>query len=123
MLGPGEQTEEEVRMSEALAKVAGEHGIESVTAIALAYVMAKTPNVFPLVGGRKIEHLHDNIQALKIKLTPQQVEYLETVRPLDLGFPNTFIGPDPKVTGQASFLLAANSQLAFVRAPKPIGLE
>ena len=123
MLGSGEQTEEEVRMSEALAKVAEEHGIESVTAIALAYVMAKTPNVFPLVGGRKIEHLHDNIQALKIKLTPQQVEYLESVRPLDPGFPNTFIGPDPKVTGQASFLLAANSQLAFVRAPKPIGLE
>ncbi|OJJ82379.1 aldo/keto reductase [Aspergillus glaucus CBS 516.65] len=123
MLGSGEQTEEEVRMSEALAKVAEEHGIESVTAIALAYVMAKTPNVFPLVGGRKIEHLHDNIQALKIKLTPQQVEYLESVRPLDPGFPNSFIGPDPKTTGQASFLLAANSQLAFVRAPKPIGLE
>lgn len=123
MLGTGEQTEEEVRMSEALAKVAEEHGIESVTAIALAYVMAKTPNVFSLVGGRKIEHLHDNIQALKIKLTPQQVEYLESVRPLDPGFPNTFIGPDPKVTGQASFLLAANSQLAFVRAPRPIGLE
>lgn len=123
MLGSGEQTEEEVRMSGALAKVAEEHGIESVTAIALAYVMAKTPNVFPLVGGRKIEHLHDNIRALKIKLTPQQVEYLENVRPLDPGFPNTFIGPDPKVTGQAGFLLAANSQLAFVRAPKPIGLE
>ncbi|ODM16576.1 putative aryl-alcohol dehydrogenase AAD14 [Aspergillus cristatus] len=123
MLGTGEQTEEEVRMSEALAKVAEEHGIESVTAIALAYVMAKTPNVFPLVGGRKIEHLHDNIQALKIKLTPQQVEYLESVRPLDPGFPNTLLGPDPKVTGQASFMLAANSQLAFVRAPRPIGLE
>ncbi|KAE8351051.1 NADP-dependent oxidoreductase domain-containing protein [Aspergillus coremiiformis] len=119
MMGSG-QTEEEVKMSEALAKVASEHGIESVTAIALAYVMQKAPNVFPLVGGRKIEHLHDNIQALKIKLTPEQIEYLENVQPLDVGFPNNFIGPDPKVTGQAYGLLAANAPLAFVLAPKAI---
>ena len=108
-------------MSEALAQVASEHGIESVTAVALAYVMAKAPNVFPLVGGRKVEHLHDNIQALKLKLTPQQIEHLESVRPLDPGFPNIFIGPDPKVTGSASGLLASNAPLAFVQAPKPIG--
>ena len=121
MLGGSQQTEEEVRMSEALAQVASEHGIESVTAVALAYVMAKAPNVFPLVGGRKVEHLHDNIQALKLKLTPQQIEHLESVRPLDPGFPNNFIGPDPKVTGSASGLLASNAPLAFVQAPKPIG--
>lgn len=121
MLGGSQQTEEEVRMSEALAQVASEHGIESVTAVELAYVMAKAPNVFPLVGGRKVEHLHDNIQALKLKLTPQQIEHLESVRPLDPGFPNNFIGPDPKVTGSASGLLASNAPLAFVQAPKPIG--
>ena len=39
------QTEQEVKISEALGKVAAEHGIESVTAVALAYVMSKTPNV------------------------------------------------------------------------------
>lgn len=121
MLGSGQQTEEEVRMSEALAQVASEHGIESVTAVALAYVMAKAPYVFPLVGGRKVEHLRDNIQALKIKLSPKQIEYLESVKPLDPGFPNNFIGPDPKVTGQSSWLLAANAPLAFVQGPKPIG--
>ncbi len=54
MMGDGSQTEDEARMSEALAKVAEKHGIESVTAIALAYVMSKAPNVFPQVGGRKV---------------------------------------------------------------------
>lgn len=44
------QTEQEVKVSEALEKVAKSHGVESITAIALAYVMAKTPNVFPLVS-------------------------------------------------------------------------
>lgn len=119
-----EQTEEEVKMSEALAKVAEEHGIESVTAIALAYVMSKAPYVFPLVGGRKVEHLKDNIQALSIKLTPKQIEYLESVKPFDVGFPHNFIGPDPHETGKASFLLAAASgPMAMVRNSKPIGYD
>ncbi|KAL4931287.1 aldo/keto reductase [Aspergillus undulatus] len=111
-LGPGEQTEEEIRMSEALAKVAAEHGIESVTAIALAYVLQKVPNVFPIVGGRKVEHLHDNMQALKIELTPEQVEYLESVRPLVLGFPCDVLGQDPKMTGVAPWGVTMVHKLA-----------
>ncbi|QLG70959.1 hypothetical protein HG535_0A09080 [Zygotorulaspora mrakii] len=96
--GAGEQTEEEAKICDALEKVAKEHGIESITSIALAYIRSKTKNVFPLVGGRKVEHLEQNIAALKIKLTPEQVEYLESVVSFDLGFPLSFIGEDPKVT-------------------------
>lgn len=47
--------------------------------------MAKAPNEFPLVGERKVEHLRDNIQALEIKLTTEQIEYLESVKPFDIG--------------------------------------
>ncbi|KAK9328515.1 NADP-dependent oxidoreductase domain-containing protein [Lipomyces starkeyi] len=117
----GGQSEDEVKMSEALAKVASEHRIESITAIALAYVLAKAPNVFPLVGGRKVEHLQDNIQALKIKLTTEQIEYLESVKPFDVGFPNNFIGEDPKITGKAAGILAASAPLAFEKYSNPIG--
>lgn len=45
----GEQTEQQAKISEALEKVANAHGLESPTAVALAYVMAKAPNVFPIV--------------------------------------------------------------------------
>ncbi len=86
------QSENEAKMSEALEKVAGEHGLESPTAIALAYVMAKAPYVFPIVGGRKVEHLKDNIKALEIKLTEKQIEYLESIVPFEPGFPNNFVG-------------------------------
>ncbi|RFU27209.1 hypothetical protein B7463_g9136, partial [Scytalidium lignicola] len=120
--GP-DQSDDQIRMSEALEKVASEHGIESVTAIALAYVLAKEPNVFPIIGGRKVEHLHDNIQALKIKLTAKQMEYLESVKPFDIGFPNNFIREDPRVSGKASGLLAASASLAFVKYPEPIGRQ
>lgn len=120
-LTTGEQSEQEVRMSEALAKVASEHGIESVTAIAIAYVRAKALNVFPIVGGRKVEHLHDNIQALKIKLTTEQIAYLESVKPFDVGFPYDFIGPDPKLTGKFVGLAGSTGALTITQLPKPIG--
>jgi aryl-alcohol dehydrogenase-like predicted oxidoreductase len=106
------QTEDERRVSEALEKVAGEHGVESVTAIALAYVIAKAENVIPIVGGRKVEHLKDNIEALKIKLTDEQIKELESVKMFDLGFPSNFIGDDPNVTGQ-SFRLARAANMSF----------
>ncbi|CAI4749867.1 BFP_1a_G0047260.mRNA.1.CDS.1 [Saccharomyces cerevisiae] len=85
------QTDAEIKISEALAKVAEEHGTESVTAIAIAYVRSKAKNVFPSVEGGKIEDLKENIKALSIDLTPDNIKYLESVVPFDIGFPNNFI--------------------------------
>ncbi|CAI4050868.1 hypothetical protein SUVZ_14G0050 [Saccharomyces uvarum] len=98
--GISERTETEVKMSEALSKVAEEHGTESVTATAIAYVRSKAKSVFPLIGGRKIEHLKQNIEALSIKLTPEQIEHLESVVPFEIGFPSNFIGQDPAISKQ-----------------------
>lgn len=113
---PG-QTEDEVKMSEALYKVAQEHGIESVTAVALAYVMGKFPNVFPILGGRKVEHLHDNIQGLSIKLTDEQINYLESIVPFELGFPSNLVGQDPYFVGK-SITLNRFAHLAFPKLPR-----
>ncbi|EGN98167.1 hypothetical protein SERLA73DRAFT_138475 [Serpula lacrymans var. lacrymans S7.3] len=62
--------------------------------VAIAYVMQKTPYVFPIIGGRKIEQLEANIEALEISLSPDQIAYLESILPFDPGFPNTFIVSD-----------------------------
>ncbi|AJT26462.1 Aad14p [Saccharomyces cerevisiae YJM1573] len=112
-VGGPEQTELEVKISEALAKIAEEHGTESVTAIAIAYVRSKAKNVFPLIGGRKIEHLKQNIEALSIKLTPEQIEYLESIVPFDVGFPKSLIGDDPAVTKKLSPLTSMSARIAF----------
>lgn len=48
----------------------------------------QTTNVFPIVGGRKVEHLMENIQALKIKLSTEQIQKLEAVTNFEPGFPN-----------------------------------
>ena len=112
-VGSPDQTDAEKKISEALSKVAEEHGIESVTAIAIAYVRSKAKKVFPLVGGRKIEHLKQNIEALSIKLTPKQIEYLESIVPFDVGFPTNFIGDDPAVTKKLSILTAMSAKISF----------
>ena len=78
-------------MSAALEKVAKEVGAKHMTAVAIAYVMQKTPHVFPIVGGRKVEHLESNLEALEIVLTPEHIKYLESIIPFDPGFPTTLI--------------------------------
>lgn len=59
--------------------------------VAIAYVMHKTRFVFPIIGGRKVEHLEANIEALEISLTPEHVAFLDSVLPFDLGFPHSMI--------------------------------
>ncbi|KAF9054932.1 Aldo/keto reductase [Hymenopellis radicata] len=87
-----ERTEDEVKISKALEKVGAEVGTKNIRAVALAYVMQKTPYVFPLVGGRKVEHLVSNIEALDITLSAEQIAYIESVLPFDVGFPGNFVG-------------------------------
>ncbi|KAF9799281.1 hypothetical protein IEO21_10596 [Rhodonia placenta] len=80
-----ERTPEERKVCQVLEKVAAETGATSIT------VMQKTPYVFPIVGGRKVEHLMDNIGALDIALTPEQIAELEAVKPFAKGFPHDMV--------------------------------
>lgn len=119
----GELTEQEVKMSAALEKVAGELGDGiSVTAVALAYCLQKTTHVFPIVGGRKVEHLQDNIKALEINLSEKQIEYLESQTTFDPGFPHSMFGVDPTVKGgKSTFVGLTNAGvLKYVKGSQPI---
>lgn len=46
--------------------------------------------MFPIVGGRKVEHLHANLEALEISLSEEQVAYLESIVPWSKGFPYNY---------------------------------
>ena len=59
--------------------------------VAIAYLMQKAPYVFPIIGGRKVEHLMANLEALEITLSDDHIKYLESVEPFDPGFPYTVI--------------------------------
>ena len=58
-----------------------------ITSIAMAYVMCKSPYVFPVVGGRKIEHLKENIEGLAVELSDEEVDEIEGAAPFKIGFP------------------------------------
>jgi aryl-alcohol dehydrogenase-like predicted oxidoreductase len=85
------RTEAEAKASRALEKVAKEIGEESINAVAIAYLMHKTVNVFPILGARKVEHMVQNFRAVEISLTPEQVQYIDSINDFDPGFPHNFI--------------------------------
>ncbi|KJZ69652.1 Putative aryl-alcohol dehydrogenase AAD14 [Hirsutella minnesotensis 3608] len=118
-----EQNEDARKVSEALEKVAIEHETESIQQIALAYVMQKARNVFPLIGGRKIEHLQDNIKALNIHLTDEQINYIDSIKEFDIGFPLNLTGDDPREGAEQPQMvrLLTGAKIAWQKAPKPIG--
>ncbi|KAJ6454744.1 NADP-dependent oxidoreductase domain-containing protein [Mycena vitilis] len=109
-----ERNESEKKMSHALEKVAAEVGTESITAVAIAYVLAKVPYCFPIIGGRKIAHLMSNIEALDLTLSPEQLEFLEGVVPFDAGFPTSIIGDGTKGTSPG-----LNTAAHFAKVPLP----
>ncbi|KAI0709650.1 aryl-alcohol dehydrogenase [Cerioporus squamosus] len=80
-----ERTEVERKMCKALEEVAKQ-------VVAIAYVMQKVPYVFPIVGGRKVEQLEANIEALNIALSEEHIKFIESILPFDLGFPMAQIG-------------------------------
>ncbi|KAF8465894.1 Aldo/keto reductase [Gautieria morchelliformis] len=87
-----ERTPDDVKVSHKLEEIAKEVGTKHITAVAIAYVLHKAPYVFPIIGGRKVEQLHANLEALDIKLTPAQIKAMEEVLPFNEGFPNTMVG-------------------------------
>lgn len=118
------RSDEDRLVAEALSKVAAEIGSETtVQQVALAWIMSKAPYVFPIVGGRKVHYLRDNIKALKLRLTRAQIGTLEAAKPFDLGFPINFFGDDPQTTGISQPWVSSSSHVAQVRGPAAIGYE
>ncbi|KAI0290591.1 Aldo/keto reductase [Russula brevipes] len=87
-----ERTPAERKVCDTLEEIAKEVGTESITALAIAYHLHKLPYVFPIIGGRKVEQLKENIAALDISLTAEQVQRIENSSPFSPGFPHTLVG-------------------------------
>ncbi|RAK89430.1 norsolorinic acid reductase [Aspergillus costaricaensis CBS 115574] len=88
-----ELSETDIKVSDALEKVANRKNT-TLHAIALAYVMHKTPNVFPIIGQRKIEHLQANVEALSVSLSDEDLDEIDSASSFDVGFPMNFIFRD-----------------------------
>jgi hypothetical protein len=78
--------------------------------------MQKTPYVFPIIGGRKVENLVANLEALDITLNDENIKELESVLPFDPGFPTNFIGDGT----EPFYLMKASAQYQKMPYPKAL---
>lgn len=69
-------TEADRPIIERVAEIAEKHGAPRVH-IALAWLLQKEPVTAPIIGATKLSHLESAIGALDIKLTSEEVAYLE----------------------------------------------
>ncbi|KAI0459518.1 aldo/keto reductase [Xylaria acuta] len=112
-------TETEVKVTKALEAVAKRKNT-LITSVAQAYVMHKTPYVFPIIGGRTVDHLRDNIEALTLSLSEDDIKEIESAAPFDLGFPNDFAyRGSPNHPGEV-YLLHMGGITDYVPEQKPI---
>lgn len=86
----GNMSENDIKITTKLEELAKKKNTE-ITSVALAYVMHKAPYVFPIVGGRKLEHIKGNIAALSVELTDEEIDEIEGAVPFDIGFPNNMM--------------------------------
>jgi aryl-alcohol dehydrogenase-like predicted oxidoreductase len=90
----------------------GERRGTNALGVALRYVMLKVgclhtgrqnladrfrfqaPYVFPVIGGRKVEHLEKNIAALHVELNGADVAEIEAAVPFDFEYPHSLLSGD-----------------------------
>ncbi|KAM5348020.1 hypothetical protein ACJ41O_007844 [Fusarium nematophilum] len=115
-----EASENEVKASKVLESIADRKGT-IITSVALAYVMHKTPYVFPIVGGRKVDHLKGNIEALTVELSDEDIQEIDSAVEFDPGFPHNFLHRSGQpIGGQDVWLLQMGGTFDNVPPSKPI---
>jgi len=62
--------------------------------VALRWVMQQKGVIIPVVGARNSTQLKDNLKSLDVKISPEQLNRLNEVSKIELGFPHDFLMTD-----------------------------
>ena len=119
---PQVRAKEAEGVSAVLEKVAKRKGT-AITSVALAYVMHKSVYVFPICGGRKVEHLKGNVEALGLVLNGEDIGEIEKGYEFDVGFPHNLLSGDASkgVRGPEDVAVSVRrGHLDHVKGPQPI---
>jgi aryl-alcohol dehydrogenase-like predicted oxidoreductase len=71
---------ENVRLVDEVRAVAADHGATPAQ-VALAWVLARGDDVVPIPGTKRVRHLEDNLGALKVDLSADDLQRLDSLRP------------------------------------------
>jgi aryl-alcohol dehydrogenase-like predicted oxidoreductase len=92
-LGGQMLSERNLSIADALNSVAAERGA-SPAQVAIAWVRAQQRSgvVIPIVGARRLEQVKDSLGAVDVDLAEDELEQLDAVSRIELGFPHDFSG-------------------------------
>jgi aryl-alcohol dehydrogenase-like predicted oxidoreductase len=85
--------ERSLKIAQTVGDIAQELGHSSAR-IALAWIRAQSPQMIPILGARNLEQLQDNLKCLEVTLSLEQVQKLNQVSQIELGFPHDFLSSD-----------------------------
>ena len=91
MAGFLERSDRNLTIAGKVDEVAEKIGATSAQ-VALSWLLSK--GVIPIIGARKLSHLQDNLQCVGIKLSAEQIQQLDGVSQIELGFPHDFFKAD-----------------------------
>src|SRR5439155_14566472 len=77
-------------IADVVKRIAGETG-RSPAQVALAWLRQRYPGVIPIVGARREDQIEDSLGCLDLTLSADQMERLDEVSEIELGFPHDFL--------------------------------
>jgi aryl-alcohol dehydrogenase-like predicted oxidoreductase len=113
-LGDGNVTERTLAIADSVNEVAAERGASSAR-VAIAWLRAQHAHatIVPILGVRRREQLDDNLGALELDLTADELARLEDASQIELGFPHDF-GGSRLAYGDKRALIDDHRHVAFV---------
>ncbi len=76
----GENFQKNLDIVEKLESLAGKKGC-TTSQLALAWVMAQGDYIFPIPGTKRMKYLEENVEAIKIKFTKEELSEIESIAP------------------------------------------
>ncbi|HEY9769018.1 MAG TPA: aldo/keto reductase [Coleofasciculaceae cyanobacterium] len=86
-----DKSDRNLKIAKEVDRVAQETG-KSSSQVALSWLLSK--GVIPIVGARKVSHIKDNLQCADWQLSTAQIQQLDEVSQIELGFPHDFYQGD-----------------------------
>ena len=86
----GKITDRDLKIAGEVSSIAAEIG-KSASGVALNWLRQQSTAIIPIIGSRKVAQLQENLACLDFELTPEQMQRLDTVSAIELGFPHDFL--------------------------------
>jgi aryl-alcohol dehydrogenase-like predicted oxidoreductase len=93
-IATGRLTEHNLEIAAIVSDIAAEMGITSAQ-VALAWTMLNPAVVSPLIGARTLAQLEDNLAALDVRFSDEQIARLDAASAIELGFPHDLLKDGP----------------------------